>query len=92
MRLKSFPFPLVAKITEDDPDRRVRWRFRGFWEGEGEVAFEPVGDGVVVTGHERIRPRALWVLGPVIERLFLEKRLRAIWALGFRRLRRQGSG
>lgn len=89
VHLRGFPFPLVAKITEDDPNRRVRWRFRGFWDGEGEIAFEPTEDGVVVEGYERIRPRGLGFLGPLAERLYLAKRFRAIWALGFRRLRRQ---
>ena len=37
--LRRFPFPLVARITSDDPLRCVRWTFRGFWRGEGEVLF-----------------------------------------------------
>lgn len=91
VRLRGFPFPLVAKITLDQPNQRVRWSFRGFWEGEGEVELEPKGDGVVVDGYERIRPRGLGVLAPLAERLYLEKRFRAIWALGFRRLRRRAT-
>lgn len=44
VKLAGFPFPLVAKITEDRPSQLVRWRFRGFWQGEGEVRFDPQGD------------------------------------------------
>ncbi len=33
--IKGFPFPLVAKSTEVETDRLVRWTFRGFWRGEG---------------------------------------------------------
>lgn len=89
VRLKGSPFPLVAKITEDEPNRRVRWIFRGFWDGEGEVDFVPMADGVVVEGYERIRPRGPRLLTRVVERLLLERRFRAIWASGFRRLRRR---
>jgi len=89
--LRAFPWPLVAKITVDDPDRSVRWRFRGFWHGEGAVELLPDGDGVIVSGFERIVPAGLSFLAPLAERLLLEKRFVAIWQHGFRRLRRQAS-
>lgn len=89
--LRGFPWPLVARITHDEPERRVSWEFRGFWQGDGEVRFDSVADGVVVSGHERIRPAGLSLLAPLAERLFLDRRFRAIWALGFRRLRKQAA-
>lgn len=89
VRLARFPIPLIAKITEDRPERLVRWRFRGFWQGEGEIRFEQDGDAVLVEGFEHICPRGLSVLAPLAERLFLEKRFRALWRAGFRRLERE---
>ncbi len=91
VKLAGFPFPLVAKITEDRPSQLVRWRFRGFWQGEGEVRFDPQGDTVLVEGFEHIRPSGLSFLAPVVERLFLERRFRAIWRAGFRRLAREAA-
>lgn len=87
--LRGFPFPLVAKVTDLEPDRRVRWTFRGFWRGEGEVRFGSSPGSVLVEGHERIAVRWLFFLSPVVERLFLESRLRALWQSGWRRLRKQ---
>ena len=87
--LKGFPFPLVARMTKDDPNRCVAWVFRGFWHGAGEVSFVPTGGGVTVRGYERISVRPLAALSAVAERLFLERRFRQVWALGWRRLRRQ---
>jgi haloalkane dehalogenase len=86
--LKSFPFPLVARMTAVEPSRLARWEFRGFWKGEGEVRFMPSADGVTLEGHERISLRWLPLLTVVIEKLFLERAFRAIWELGWRRLRR----
>lgn len=86
--LRGFPFPLVAKIVDDEPRRRVRWVFRGFWRGEGEVSFTARPDGVTVEGFEEIAVRPLGFLSPVAERLLLERRFRAIWNSGWRRLRR----
>ncbi len=37
--LERFSFPLVAKNTEQRADEMVRWVFRGFWRGRGEVRF-----------------------------------------------------
>lgn len=85
--LKSFPFPLVAKNTEVDPPRRVRWKFRGFWRGEGEVTFAESKGLVAVVGYERISIRWLFFLSVIAERLFLERQFRGIWELGWRRLR-----
>lgn len=85
--LKSFPFPLVAKNTEVEPPRQVRWTFRGFWRGEGEVTFEESDGVVTVEGYEIISIRWLFFLSVIAERLFLEKQFRGIWELGWRRLR-----
>lgn len=89
--LKHFPFPLVAKNTEQHPNELVRWVFRGFWRGRGEVRFSETADGVRVQGFEEIAVRPLYLLSPLFEWLFLEKRFRAIWALGWHRLRKRGS-
>jgi hypothetical protein len=86
--LRGFPFPLVARITGDEPLKRVAWEFRGFWRGEGEVVFEPTARGVRVQGYERISIAPLLWLSPIVERLFLERRFQAIWESGWRRLRR----
>ena len=87
--LAGFPFPLVARTVEHRPGERVRWVFRGFWRGEGEVRFEPTEDGGCrVRGFEEIAVRPLGPLSRPVERLLLERRFRGIWALGWRRLRR----
>ena len=86
--LRSFPFPLVARITDDDPPRRVRWRFRGFWRGDGEVCIQEITGGIVVEGHEDISIRWLGVFSPIVERPLLERQFRRIWQLGWDRLRR----
>ena len=86
--MKRSPFPLVARITENEPGRRVAWRFRGVWRGHGEVNLEPLTDGTLVTGFESISIPRLLGLGPVIERRILERQLRAVWESGWRRLRR----
>ncbi len=86
--LKNFPFPLVAKNTDQEPNRLVRWVFRGFWRGGGEVRFVETADGVDIEGFEEIAVRPLVFLSPVVERLFLEKSFRAIWAIGWHRLRK----
>lgn len=87
--LRRFPFPLVARTTSDDPLRRVAWTFRGFWRGEGEVVFVPAGDAVEIRGFERISLRYLPGLSRLVERAFLERRFRGVWASGWRRLRRE---
>lgn len=86
--LRRFPFPLVAKVTRDEPLRCVRWAFKGFWRGEGEVRFTPAVGGTRVEGYERIAVPRLLGLGPVVERLFLERRFARLWESGWRRLRR----
>ena len=86
--LRRFPFPLVARITRDEPLRCVEWELGGFWRGEGRVFFVPTTLGVTVRGHERISAGPPW-LAALAERL-LEQRFRAVWASGWRRLRRQG--
>ena len=89
--LKHFPFPLVARNTEQEPNHMVRWVFRGFWRGRGEARFVETTDGVRVEGFEEIAVRPLFFLSPLFERLFLEKRFRAIWEIGWHRLRKRES-
>jgi len=86
--LKAFPFPLVARNTSVEPNRSVRWTFRGFWRGEGEVRFSGDEKQVTVEGYEVISIRWLGVLSRIVERLFLERRFRAIWSFGWHRLRK----
>jgi len=95
--LKKFPFPLVARNTEHVPGKQARWVFRGFWRGEGEVRFTDSRDETTVEGYEEIAVRPLFFLSPPVERLFLERGFRAVWAVGWHRLRkleasRTGSG
>lgn len=87
--IKGFPFPLVAKSTLVEPNRLVRWTFRGFWRGGGEIRFTSSPGSVLVEGHEEIAVRWLFFLSPLVERLFLESRFNAIWQLGWRRLRKR---
>lgn len=87
--IKGFPFPLVAKSTLVEANRLARWTFRGFWRGDGEVRFTPSPGSVLVEGYEEIAVRWLFFLSPWVERLFLESRFRAIWQLGWRRLRKR---
>jgi len=89
--LKHFPFPLVAKNTDQEANKVVRWVFRGFWRGRGEVRFVESSDGVTVEGFEEIAVRYLFFLSPLFERLFLELRFRAIWEIGWHRLRKLGA-
>ena len=49
--LRRFPFPLVARVTKDEPLSAVRWEFGGSWRGGGN-AFTPTPRGVAVQGHE----------------------------------------
>lgn len=89
--LKQFPFPLVARNTEREPNKVVRWVFRGFWRGRGEVRFEETSDGITVEGFEEIAVRPLFFLSPIFERLFLERSFHAIWGVGWHRLRKSES-
>jgi hypothetical protein len=86
--LKSLPFPLVAKNTIVEPAKRVHWKFRGFWRGEGEVIFEKSNDHVTIEGYEKISIRWLFFLSPIVEKLFLERLFRGVWEIGWRRLRK----
>jgi len=87
--LHRFPFPLLARITRDEPERLVRWEFRGFWRGQGEVRFVPLAPGgVAVDAYEQIAVRWLGPLSWLAEKLALERGFRAVWAFGWRRLRR----
>jgi uncharacterized membrane protein len=87
--LRRFPFPLVARITRDEPERLVHWELKGFFQGEGEVRFEPRPGGVVISGFERVSTPWLGPLSRVVERRILERRFRGIWSAGWRRLRKQ---
>ena len=89
--LKHFPFPLVARIVENIPDHKVSWEFRGFWRGTGGVDLEPIAAGTIVTGYEDISIPRLAGLGPLIERRYLDRRFRAVWDSGWRRLRRMAT-
>ena len=88
---KGFPFPLVTRITTDDPEQCVEWVFEGFWQGDARVEFERSSTGVVIRGYEQVSPRGLSWLAPLAERLFLEARFQKVWESGWRRLRRQSS-
>lgn len=87
--LKRFPFPLVARNTEVVANELVRWTFRGFWRGEGEIRFQSLPDGVLLKGYEEISVRWLSVLSPLIEKLFLEGQFHSVWNHGWRRLRKR---
>jgi len=87
--LKRSPFPLVARITENEPGRRVAWEFRGIWRGRAELNLKPTEEGTLVTGFETISIPRMLGLGPMIERRFLERGFQAVW--GWRRLRRMAS-
>jgi hypothetical protein len=89
--LRGFPFPLVARVTRDEPLECVHWEFKGFWRGEGQVSFVPTSRGVVIRGYERVSPCLLPWLAPIVERLFLEKRFQRVWDSGWRRLGRQAA-
>jgi hypothetical protein len=89
--LKGFPFPLVAKVTEAEENRQVRWVFRGFWRGEGEVRLTSSEGVTTVAGYEEISIRWLGALSPLIERSALETRFRGIWRHGWKRLRSRES-
>lgn len=89
--LRNFPFPLVAKTTRDEPLSCVEWVFRGFWRGEGQVCFVRTRGGVAIRGFERISPRPLGWLAPLVEPVLLEKRFRKVWESGWRQLRREAT-
>ena len=89
--LHKFPFPLVAKITRDEPLSCVEWVFKGFWRGEGQVSFVATSRGVAIRGFERISARPLGWLAPRLEPLLLEKRFQRVWESGWRHLRREAT-
>lgn len=90
--LRSFPFPLVAKIMRSEPNETVAWRFRSFWRGEGEIRLVSRGERTRVQGYERISIQVLSFVSPLVERLFLERRFRMVWSSGWDRLRKMGDG
>lgn len=89
--LRRFPFPLVARVTRDEPSSRVEWEFRGFWRGEGQVCFTPADHGVAIRGFERISVRPLGPLAPLVEGLLMRKRFEKVWEAGWRQLRREAA-
>ncbi|MEW5736815.1 MAG: hypothetical protein AB1921_18365 [Thermodesulfobacteriota bacterium] len=90
--LKKAPFPLKAKNVLYEQDRRVRWIFGGFWRGMGEVNFCAAGKTTVVEGFEYIVPHGAWVFSGLVERRFMEREFRRIWALGWERIRKGKGG
>jgi hypothetical protein len=86
--LKRFPFPLVARNVEAQPDRLVRWMFGGFWRGVGEVRLTESGDITVVEGFEYITAHGLWLLATRFEERFMNTEFERIWSLGWDRIRR----
>ena len=86
--LKLFPFPLVAKNVEYQNAKRVRWVFGGFWRGVGEVNFSTQNGKTVIEGFEFIVPYGFWLLAPLFEKFFLEREFKRIWALGWKRIRK----
>lgn len=87
--LHRFPFPLIARNTEQVRNELVRWVFRGFWRGSGEIRFSPMATGTRVEGSEEISVRWLFFLSPIAERLLLRRQFEKVWALGWRRLRKR---
>lgn len=85
--LKHFPFPLVTRVMACRENEFVCWTFKGFWRGYAEMRFASHDGKVVVTGYEQIAVRWLFGLSPFVERWFLERTFRALWARGWRRLR-----
>lgn len=82
--VRRTPFPLVVKITSDEPLRRVSWDLRGFWKGHGELRFEAAEAGTRILGYETI---TLPVIARPLEGI-LNPRFAAVWEGGWRRLRR----
>jgi hypothetical protein len=82
---RNFPFPLITKITRNEPNKKVAWIFKGFWHGE--VIIETKENGVHVGGYEKISINRLSLFSPLIERLYLERRFNLIWLSGWRKLK-----
>lgn len=85
--LQRFPFPLIAKVTDLRLNEYAHWEFRGFWRGEGEIRFRQTSGKVVVSGYETISIRWLYILSPLVEKIFIEKQFRGVWRYGWRKLR-----
>lgn len=89
--LQRFPLPLVTRVDDLVPERRVHWVFRGFWRGEGEVNFKADDSGVTISGFEDIRIPWMLGIGPWIERRYLKRPFERLWESGWRRLRKQAA-
>jgi hypothetical protein len=86
--LKNFPMPLVAKNVVTQADHKVRWIFRGFWRGVGEIEIKPAAKGVVIEGFEYITPHGLWAIAPFVEKTIMQKEFERIWTVSWKRLRK----
>lgn len=87
--LKHFPFPLKARNIEEKDGQLVRWVFRGFWHGYGEVRFSETEAGVNVKVIEEVAVHYLFFLSPLFERLILKRNFRRIWEVGWYRLHKR---
>jgi hypothetical protein len=87
--LQNFPFPLIARNVVCLPNEFVKWEFRGFWKGEGEIRLKENQTEVMLEGYETISVRWLFFLSPIVEKLFLERQFTYIWQLGWKRLRKK---
>jgi hypothetical protein len=87
--LKKFPFPLVAKVVEDQHEKKVRWILSRFWRGIGEIQFSRIGNKTVVEGYEYVIPFGFWILAPILERLVIKKQFQNIWDFGWNVLRKR---
>lgn len=87
--LQYFPFPLIARNIICKPNEFVKWEFKGFWKGEGEIKLIKNQNEVMLQGYEKISIRWLFCLSPIVEKLFLEKQFIYIWELGWKRLRKR---
>lgn len=85
--LYRFPFPLVARITRDEPQEHVAWEMKGFFRGTGEVRLQSEGSGTRIEGYEGLSIPSVPGLSPMLERRVLEPRFQKVWASGWRRLR-----
>ena len=78
----------MAKNVDYLYENRVRWIFRGFWKGVGEVDFYSKNHKTIVEGFEYITPHGLWCISPLFEKYFMEKGFEKIWNLGWKRIRK----
>lgn len=90
--LKGFPFPLKTKVVFFEKEKRVRWIFSGFWRGIADIEFQEISSEppkTQVTGFEYIIPFGLWAAESFASNFFMQKQFENIWAMGWKRLRKQ---